>query len=306
MLIAVGLAVGYRANVWNIGAEGQLALGAICGGGVALAFHGTTAAARAAGDDRRRRARRHGVGGDSGAAAHALQRQRDPDVADARLRRDTCCCRGWCTGRGAIRKASISRSRSMFAEDALLPNAARRHAAQRRACSLALAVVAAGVGVHAQQPRRLPDARRGARAGARRATPAFRRGARCGSACWSAARARASPASARSPGRSASCCRRCRPATASPRSSSRSSGACIRSGILLASLLMSLLYLGGEAAQIGLGAAVGGDRAVPGHAAVLPARRRRVHQLSACASCAARRADCGRADGRRIVHLARR
>ena len=38
MLCAVGLAVGYRANVWNIGAEGQLIMGAICGGGVALAF----------------------------------------------------------------------------------------------------------------------------------------------------------------------------------------------------------------------------------------------------------------------------
>jgi len=35
-LCALGLAVGFRANVWNIGAEGQLILGAICGGGVAL------------------------------------------------------------------------------------------------------------------------------------------------------------------------------------------------------------------------------------------------------------------------------
>jgi len=39
MLIAVGLACGFRANVWNIGAEGQLVLGAICAGGVALLFH---------------------------------------------------------------------------------------------------------------------------------------------------------------------------------------------------------------------------------------------------------------------------
>jgi simple sugar transport system permease protein len=38
MLIATGLAIGYRANVWNIGAEGQLVLGAIGGGGIALAF----------------------------------------------------------------------------------------------------------------------------------------------------------------------------------------------------------------------------------------------------------------------------
>src|SRR5450631_2988349 len=40
MLCAVGLAAGYRANVWNIGAEGQLTLGAIAAGGLALAFPG--------------------------------------------------------------------------------------------------------------------------------------------------------------------------------------------------------------------------------------------------------------------------
>ncbi len=39
MLIAVGLAIGFRASVWNIGAEGQLAVGAICGGGLALWFY---------------------------------------------------------------------------------------------------------------------------------------------------------------------------------------------------------------------------------------------------------------------------
>ncbi len=36
MLCAIGLAIGFRANVWNIGAEGQLIAGAICGGGLAL------------------------------------------------------------------------------------------------------------------------------------------------------------------------------------------------------------------------------------------------------------------------------
>ncbi len=40
LLCAVGLSVGFRGNVWNIGAEGQLTMGAICGGGVALAFWG--------------------------------------------------------------------------------------------------------------------------------------------------------------------------------------------------------------------------------------------------------------------------
>jgi ABC-type uncharacterized transport system permease subunit len=37
-LIALGLSLGFRANVWNIGAEGQLTVGAICAGGVALIF----------------------------------------------------------------------------------------------------------------------------------------------------------------------------------------------------------------------------------------------------------------------------
>ncbi len=40
LLIGMGLAIGFRANVWNIGAEGQFTVGAICGGGIALLFHG--------------------------------------------------------------------------------------------------------------------------------------------------------------------------------------------------------------------------------------------------------------------------
>jgi len=39
ILIAIGLAIGFRANVWNIGAEGQLTMGAIFGGGVAIYFY---------------------------------------------------------------------------------------------------------------------------------------------------------------------------------------------------------------------------------------------------------------------------
>lgn len=39
ILIGLGLSVGFRANVWNIGAEGQLTLGAITGGALALAFY---------------------------------------------------------------------------------------------------------------------------------------------------------------------------------------------------------------------------------------------------------------------------
>lgn len=39
ILIGVGLSIGFRAGIWNIGAEGQLTLGAIFGGGLAIWFH---------------------------------------------------------------------------------------------------------------------------------------------------------------------------------------------------------------------------------------------------------------------------
>ena len=38
ILIGIGLSLGFQANIWNIGAEGQFTLGAIFGGVVALAF----------------------------------------------------------------------------------------------------------------------------------------------------------------------------------------------------------------------------------------------------------------------------
>ena len=39
VLIAIGLSLGFRAGVWNIGAEGQFIIGAICGGATGLAFY---------------------------------------------------------------------------------------------------------------------------------------------------------------------------------------------------------------------------------------------------------------------------
>ena len=39
MLVAIGLAVGFRANVWNIGAEGQYIMGGIAASAVALYFY---------------------------------------------------------------------------------------------------------------------------------------------------------------------------------------------------------------------------------------------------------------------------
>lgn len=40
VLIGVALSLGFKAGVWNIGAEGQLTIGGLCGGAVALYFYG--------------------------------------------------------------------------------------------------------------------------------------------------------------------------------------------------------------------------------------------------------------------------
>ncbi|MDT2075894.1 MAG: ABC transporter permease [Planktomarina sp.] len=39
VLIAIGLSIGFRAGIWNIGAEGQYIIGAVCGAGAALAVY---------------------------------------------------------------------------------------------------------------------------------------------------------------------------------------------------------------------------------------------------------------------------
>ena len=44
VLIAIGLSLGFKAGIWNIGAEGQYIIGALCGAGVALAFYPMEAA----------------------------------------------------------------------------------------------------------------------------------------------------------------------------------------------------------------------------------------------------------------------
>ena len=187
MLIAIGLAVGYRANVWNIGAEGQLI----------------------AGRDRRRRRRARvrtaaesplvlpamivagALGGMAWAAipalaAHALQRQRDPDVADARLRRDARCCRCSCTARGAIRRASTSRSRSCS------PTA--------RCCRCSSPGTRLNVGV----PRRARGRRRGLASSCARASPA----SRCASPGLAPAAAHYAGISAHAHRVDSACCRR--------------------------------------------------------------------------------------------------
>jgi simple sugar transport system permease protein len=44
ILIAIGLSLGFRAGIWNIGAEGQYIMGAICGAAVGLAAYPTDSA----------------------------------------------------------------------------------------------------------------------------------------------------------------------------------------------------------------------------------------------------------------------
>ena len=121
MLCAIGLSVGFRGNVWNIGAEGQLTMGAICGGGIALAFWGDEGpwllplmlVAGGLG--------RHGLGRDPGLAEKPLQRQRDPHQPDADLCLRSRCSAIWCMARGATRTATISRKPGCSTIMALLP-----------------------------------------------------------------------------------------------------------------------------------------------------------------------------------------
>lgn len=44
VLIGIGLSIGFKANVWNIGAEGQLVMGAVAAGGVAIFAHDSDSA----------------------------------------------------------------------------------------------------------------------------------------------------------------------------------------------------------------------------------------------------------------------
>ena len=273
MLIALGLAVCFRSNVWNIGAEGQFMLGAIGGGGVALLRPTDTGrwivlprswsparsaawlwAAIAALLRDRFNANEILVSLMLVYVAELLLRYlvygpwKDPagynfpqieDVHDGDAAADPCS-EGTRLNIGA-------------------PDRARRgRALAGCSCSAPIAGFQLQVGGLA------PAAARYAGFSAR--------SARSGSAARSAARAPAWPGAAKSPGRSASSRRTCRPATASPRSSSPSSAGCTRSASCFASLLMTHVLHRRRAGAVALGAADVADRRVPGPAAVLPAR----------------------------------
>ena len=182
MLCAVGLAVGYRANVWNIGAEGQLTLGAICGGGVALALrrHGRRLAAAAHDARRRRSAAWHGRRFRPGCARASTPTRSSSSlmlvyVADAVA--VAARARAVARPRG-LQLSAVDAVRDAALLPILLPDTRLNVG-----FLIALAAVAAGWLFIAPACAGFQHARRRAGARARRATPASPPRRRCGSAC---------------------------------------------------------------------------------------------------------------------------
>ena len=75
LLIAQGLAIGFRANVFNIGAEGQLIIGAIAASALPVWFPEGDSILMLPCDDRDGRLGRYGMGGIGCGFAHPLQCQ---------------------------------------------------------------------------------------------------------------------------------------------------------------------------------------------------------------------------------------
>ena len=165
VLCALGPRVCFRANVWNIGAEGQFLLGAIAAAASRCTSRRTGRAPRGACRRWSSRASLGGmaVGGDRRAAARPLQRERDPGEPDAGVRRASSCSTIWCSARGRTRTASTSRR--------------RRRSPRRRSCrdragaarlhiGFAIMLVLAGLfwAVHVPHLPRLPAPGRRARA----------------------------------------------------------------------------------------------------------------------------------------------
>ena len=75
VLIGVGLAVCYMANVWNIGAEGQLTMGAIAGSIAPVMFPGLAGPFNPCCHAHHGNYRRRALWGHSGPSQNPLQRQ---------------------------------------------------------------------------------------------------------------------------------------------------------------------------------------------------------------------------------------
>ncbi len=75
VLIAIGLSFGFRAGIWNIGAEGQYIVGAICGAAVGLAFYPTESVVHLSADGCRRGLGRDALGDDPRPVAGEIRHQ---------------------------------------------------------------------------------------------------------------------------------------------------------------------------------------------------------------------------------------
>ena len=224
MLIAVGLAVGFRANVWNIGAEGQFIIGAVGGGGVALALQGQPRAALllptmvVAG----------AIGGALWAAIPALLKTKfnaNEILASLMLVYIAQLGVSWLVhGPWKDPDGFNFPQTEMFDDAALLPMLIEG-TRLNSAFVIALAALARGLRVHAAELHRLQDAGRGPGRGGGALCRVLGGAARSGSACWPAARWPASPAWREVSGPDGAAHRAsCRTTTASRRSSSPSSG----------------------------------------------------------------------------------
>ena len=274
-----GLAVGFRANVWNIGAEGQFTMGAICGGGVAL----PSATPR---------------------AAWLLPAMLLAGVAG-----------------GMAWAAIPALLRTRFNTSEILVSLMLIYVAAAAAGYLVTALAGSRGPQLSRRPRRSADAAlfppliEGTRVNRRH--PAHARGGRCSRGCCSDAASWASSirVSGLAPGGGAlrrlqrSARRLDRPAA--QRRDAGLAGICEVAGPIgqlqpvispgygfaaiivafvgrlhpsascSAALLMSLLYLGGEAVQMSLNVPASLSRSFPGHAAVLPAGGGCVHPVPA-------------------------
>ena len=225
LLIALGLAVCFRSNVWNIGAEGQFIIGAVCAAGVAMLADKDTGrwivvAILAAAV----------LGGMAWAAIVAFLRDRmnaNEILVSLMLVYVAVQVLGYLVYGPWKDPAGYNFPQTItFAEPTKIPRLFTGLRVNAGAIVALVAVAAfwlfmfrlyAGFQQEgaASRPRR-------------RATPASRRGARCGRRCCCRAAWRASRAGWNWPGRSASSRRTCRWATASRPSSSPSSGGCTR------------------------------------------------------------------------------
>ena len=181
-LIALGLAIVFRANVWNIGAEGQFIVGAIAATGVALRRTAERPAAGCcspmivAGV-----AGGMAVGGDRRLAARSLQRQRDPGQPDAGLRRRAAARLPGLRPLEGSRRLQFPADGHVLAQATQIPLLVEGHRGATSVCSsrcwrrcgawLFLCRTYAGfqleVGGSRRAPRATPGSRRGARSGRR-------------------------------------------------------------------------------------------------------------------------------------------